>query len=119
MEDMRAFGRNVRLYRKNLHLSQEVLSEKLDINPSNITKIENGDQFVSSDVLYKLAESLQVTISDLFRAEEPPVFSDTDSPRSRLRNYIMTLNDDEAEFAYENIKLFKKYFRKNKHKNQN
>jgi len=114
MEDMRAFGRNVRLYRKNLHLSQEALSEKLDINPSNITKIENGDQFVSSDVLYKLAENLHVTISDLFRTEEPPFFPNTDSSGNRLREYIMTLSDVEAEFAYENIKLFRKYFHQSK-----
>jgi len=116
MEDMHAFGRNVRLYRKNLHLSQEVLSEKLDINPSNITKIENGDQFVSSDVLYKLAEKLQVTVSDLFKTDETPISPATDSAGSRLKKYILTLNDEEAEFAYENIKLFKKYFHKNKHK---
>ncbi len=112
MEDIKAFGRNIRIYRKNLHMSQEVLAEKLDINTSNITKIENGEQFVSADVLYKLADILQVCVSDLFRTDEPQETSRQDSYKEKLQKYISTLSDEEVRYMFENIKLFQKYSKK-------
>ena len=109
MEDLKAFGRNVRAYRKRLHLSQEVLSEKLGINPSNITKIENGEQFVTAPVLYKLAEILQVSVSDLFKTKPVKDTSQEDNCKQKLMKYVSTLSENEAKYVFENIKLFQKY----------
>ncbi len=109
MEKLKPFGRNVKIFRKNLHLSQEELAEKLNINTSNIVKIEAGRQFVSAKVLFKLAEALQVSVSRLFEQDAPEDTSSCDSLKQKLFKYISTLSEDEAKCAYEIIKLFQKY----------
>ena len=109
MEELKTFGKNVRAFRKNLYLSQEVLSEKLGINPSNITKIENGEQFVSAKILFKLAEILQVSVSDLFTAETRKASRKKDSSREKLLKYVSVLSENEAKCVFEIIKLFQKY----------
>lgn len=109
MEILKAFSRNVKIYRKNLHLSQEALAEKLNINTSNIVKIEAGNQFVSARVLFKLAEVLQVTVSDLFKEESPADTKSADSDKQKLLKYVSTLTDKEAKYTYEAVKLFQRY----------
>ncbi len=109
MDKLKIFGANVRHYRKRLHLSQEQLAEKLNINTSNIVKVESGKQFVSATVLYKMAEVLQVSVSDLFREDTPTTSSQTDSNKQKLLKYVSTLTEDEAQFAFESIKIFQKH----------
>jgi transcriptional regulator with XRE-family HTH domain len=46
------FGENLKFYRKTKHLSQEQLSEKVDISVKHLSSIERGSNFISSDLLY-------------------------------------------------------------------
>ena len=109
MDNLKAFGRNIRTYIKNLHLSQEELAEKLNINTSNIVKLEAGKQFVTAKVLFNLASILQVSVSDLFKETSPEDTSRDDSYKQKLLKYISTLSETEAKFAFDTIKLFQKY----------
>ncbi|MCL1817299.1 MAG: helix-turn-helix domain-containing protein [Spirochaetaceae bacterium] len=52
------FGENLKLYRKAKKLSQEQLSEKVNISVKHLSSIERGLNFVSADLLEKLAASL-------------------------------------------------------------
>ena len=54
------FGKNLKLYRKAKSLSQEQLSEKVDISVKHLSSIERGLTFVSADLLEKLAFSVEV-----------------------------------------------------------
>ena len=54
------FGENLKFYRKEKHLSQEQLSEKVDISVKHLSSIERGLNFVSADLLEKLAFSINV-----------------------------------------------------------
>ncbi len=60
------FGKNLRLLRKTRNLTQEQLAEKLDLSHRQLTRIENGNSFVSAEVLEKLIFALDVDIKDLF-----------------------------------------------------
>jgi transcriptional regulator with XRE-family HTH domain len=60
------FGANVKLYRKRKGFSQEVLSEKLDIGPNHLSKIERGTTFVSAELLEHLVLALNVPAQALF-----------------------------------------------------
>jgi transcriptional regulator with XRE-family HTH domain len=60
------FGANVKYYRKKNHLSQEQLSEKVDITPKHLSTIETGTTFVSAELLEKLTKSLHISASALF-----------------------------------------------------
>ena len=65
----KAFGYNLRLLRKSRNLTQEKLAEMVNLNQRQLTRIETGLSFVSSDVLEKLVIALNVDIKDLFAFE--------------------------------------------------
>ena len=60
------FGLNVVYYRKKKKLTQLQLAELADVDRSHISAIELGNVGVSMDVIFKLAEVLQITPKELF-----------------------------------------------------
>jgi len=75
--DIRAlFGRNLKIYRKKRRLSQEQLSEIVDISPMHLSKIERGLTFVSADLLEKLSETLETPVARLFCREHEEIYGD-------------------------------------------
>jgi transcriptional regulator with XRE-family HTH domain len=54
------FGENLKFYRKAKYLSQEQLSEKVDISVKHLSSIERGLTFVSADLLEKLSVSVDI-----------------------------------------------------------
>ena len=60
------FRLNVVYYRKRLKITQLELAELVDVDRSHISAIELGKVGVSFDVIFKLAEVLQITPKDLF-----------------------------------------------------
>jgi len=75
--DIRAlFGRNLKVYRKKRRLSQEQLSEIVDISPMHLSKIERGLTFVSADLLEKLSESLEIPAARLFCRDHEEIYGD-------------------------------------------
>ena len=66
-EDVKiVFGNNVRRYRKQKQLSQEQLSEMIDITQKHLSSIESGSAFVSAEVLQSLSSILDVPVYLLF-----------------------------------------------------
>ena len=64
------FGLNVVYYRKKKRLSQTQLAELVDIHRTYVSSIELGKVSVSFDILFKLAESLEVPPHKLFEFRE-------------------------------------------------
>lgn len=64
------FGLNVVYYRKKERLSQTQLAELADIHRTYVSAIELGKVSVSFDVLFKLAQVLEVPVSKLFEIRE-------------------------------------------------
>jgi transcriptional regulator with XRE-family HTH domain len=60
------FGSNLKQYRKAKNLSQEQLSEKVDISVKHLSEIERGIVFASAGLLEKLAESLDIPVFAFF-----------------------------------------------------
>lgn len=60
------FGLNVVYYRKRLKITQLELAELVDVDRSHISAIELGKVGVSLDVIFKLADALQIVPKDLF-----------------------------------------------------
>jgi len=54
------FVQNLKLYRKE-KLSQEQLSEKVDISVKHLSSIERCVNFVSADLLERLADSIRIS----------------------------------------------------------
>lgn len=62
----KSFGKRIKELRVRNHYTQEKLAEILDIGERNLSKIECGVNFVSSETLEKLSSALNVPIKDLF-----------------------------------------------------
>ena len=60
------FGENLKQRRKEKHLSQEQLSEKVNISVKHLSSIERGLNFVSAELLDNLSKSLEIPIHQLF-----------------------------------------------------
>ena len=77
MEVKTLFGLNLKRFRKEKHLSQEQLSEKVEISVKHLSKIERGLTFVSSDLLEKISNNLGVSVARLFCTENESIYDDS------------------------------------------
>ena len=77
MEIKTLFGLNLKRFRKEKHLSQEQLSEKVDISVKHLSKIERGLTFVSADLLIKISHNLGVSVARLFCMENENIYDDS------------------------------------------
>ncbi len=65
-EKLKRFGKNIAKYRKQMRYSQNILSDALGISREHLAKIETAKRGVSIGLLFRLAETLNVTEADLF-----------------------------------------------------
>lgn len=77
MNVKKIFGTNLKRYRKRCNLTQEELSEKIDITQKHLSLIETGSTFVSAEVIEKLSEVLGVPVASFFYSEEENSGSDS------------------------------------------
>ena len=67
------FGDVVRERRNELGLSQEALAERCGVDRKSISRVETGTFSPSLDRVWRLADGLDIPISELFAAfREPP-----------------------------------------------
>ena len=66
-------SQNIRIFRKNLHLTQERLAENADISLPYLSDIEHCKTWVSDKTLLKLTNALTTTPSELLNENIPPV----------------------------------------------
>ena len=59
-------GLNIAFYRKLRGLTQEKLAEKVDISRTHMSRIETADCAVSLDVVFNIADALEVEPCKLF-----------------------------------------------------
>lgn len=67
-----AFGRRIKLLRKNRRITQEKLAEIIGLNPRQLTRIETGENFPSSDTLVKLSMALDLDVKYMFDFDWDP-----------------------------------------------
>ncbi len=98
-------GAKIRKLRENLHIKQYELAKMLDMEPSNLTRIENGNQLPKEENIIKIAQILGVNEKDLFD------FGETHS-KDELMNKIITIlknsTCNEVEFFYQLLFQYKK-----------
>ena len=62
-------GEKIKRLRKQRGYTQEQFSEMIDITPRNLSRIEVGESFVTSDTLDKILNALNVPANILFSYE--------------------------------------------------
>ena len=63
-------GQRIQILRKKCKLTQEQFAEKIGIDPKNVSKIENGNNYPSPETLTAIARALDVDIYELFVFKE-------------------------------------------------
>ena len=86
-------GQRIRKYRKAQHLSQEQLSEKVEISVTHMSHIETGNTKLSLPVLVDLATILEVRTDDLLFDTYPL------NKSSSIRDIIQILDECSAQEA--------------------
>lgn len=69
MSRLKLLGKNIKKYREARGFSQEFLAEKVDLSREYITRVENGQKFISLRKLFALADVLDVKFFDLTNFE--------------------------------------------------
>lgn len=98
MNVKKTFGMNVHSYRKLKKLSQEQLAEILDISVKHVSTIETGKVFASAELIEKIAETLNVSLSALFYTPEEKSLDDSDLKK------IEQIIEEETQNAIQSIK---------------
>ena len=82
-ELLEIFGNNIKTNRKRIDLTQEKLSEIVNVSKNAISKIERGKGFAKAETIAKLAEAFNLEIYELFKTEDIL----PDKPESALYKY--------------------------------
>ncbi len=64
-----ALGENIRRIRKNRKLTQDTFSEKIGIEPSSLSNIENGKSFPSTLTIIQIQQQFDVSPEEIFDIE--------------------------------------------------
>mgnify|MGYP005887960019 FL=1 len=59
-------GKNLKKYRLDCGITQEILAEKVGIHPTYVGKLESGKNNPSVKLLFKVSRALGVKLSDIF-----------------------------------------------------
>ncbi len=65
---LKNLGKNIAKYRKQKKLSQNALSDILDISREHLAKIETAKRGISIHLLFELCDALQITPEKLFES---------------------------------------------------
>jgi transcriptional regulator with XRE-family HTH domain len=108
--DLIAAGARIQQRRKDMHLSQEVLAERVGISTSTLSLIENGHINISVMTFSKVASELKCTMDDLIYG-----ISDRDEHINDIKVALSDCSEDEKAFligllkdARERLKNLKK-----------
>ncbi len=97
MDNKKLLGKRIKEIRKYKGLTQEQLSEMIDIETSSLSGIESGRFFPSLHVLDKIASVLEVELIEFFR------FSSIDVPKDlekEIFTIVSKLNDKDKQVVY-------------------
>ena len=90
-------GKRIKLIRKSRSLTQEQLSEMIDIEPSSLSGIESGRFYPSLHVLEKIANVLEVELIDFFKYSSMSLPENLDE---EIHKIVEKQNRENKELIY-------------------
>lgn len=104
--DKKLLGKQIRQRRIENKISQEKLSEIIDISPRHMCTIENGKSFPSIDTFLKIAETLNIDLNEFFDIQYT---LKKDTQRSEIIQLIKIVNEKDLPLLKEIISSVIKY----------
>lgn len=97
-------GKKIRQMRIERGLSQEALSEKIDISPRHMCTIENGKSIPSIETFVKIANVLEIDINNFFNITPKK----TDILREEIYNLVQISTQKELNLLKDIIEALHK-----------
>lgn len=92
------FGKNVRRYRQALGLTQEELSERLEVSGKTIGKIERGQAATSFGTAERIAKALSVDPTILFGADPAKgAVGRRGRLLTKIESLLMSMTEDQLD----------------------
>lgn len=86
-------GARIQKIRKAQRITQEKLSEMIELDTPNLSNIECGRRFMTATTLQKIADALNVEVVDLFKFSQP-----VNSIKDNILFRLDVLTQKELEF---------------------
>lgn len=99
---MNNVGFNIRKQREKKGFSQEYMANSLDISQASYARLENEDTKITIDRLYKIAEVLEVNITDFLEIDKISIQTQNNNDGSYANGYVQNLHIESKEI-YEKL----------------
>lgn len=104
--DYRMLGKRIREERLRLNLTQERLSEDIEISTAYLGQIERGERSLTLDKLVKLANRLGVTVDYLL---SDSILISSDNQTDRILQLLQDKSIEEKEMAFQVLNTIFRY----------
>lgn len=112
MIDYKQAGQRIRDQRQLLGLTQEVLSEKIQITPSYYSQIESGTRKAGIKTFVALSQVLSISLDYILGNNVKEISTrEFDSTESKIFHHLRALSDKEKEFILDVVISLEKNFR--------
>ena len=102
MDQLRRFGKRLRVVRKAAKITQEAAAEKAQLNPKYLGQIERGEKRPSFEAIMALAKALGVEPEVLFQLDS--VESDERALRRNIETILRKCGQQDLRRVYKVIK---------------
>ena len=96
-----ALGENIRRIRKKKNLTQDTFSEKIGIEPSSLSNIENGKSFPSTLTIIQIQQQFDVSPEEIFDIEK---LNDKKTIEEDIYSAVDTLDTEKKRALWRIIK---------------
>ena len=97
-----ALGENIRKIRKRIKLTQDAFSEKIGIEPSSLSNIENGKSFPSALTIIQIQEEFNVGAEEIFDFE---LLKEANNVENNIERAIEGLSVNKKRILWKIIRL--------------
>jgi len=99
----KVIGENIRKIRKRNKLTQDIFSEKIGIEPSNLSNIENGKSFPSTMTIIQIQKNFNISTEEIFDTDD---FKALQIIENEIINSIQDLDESKKRLLWKIIKSF-------------
>lgn len=97
-------GNRIREIRESKNIKQNKLAEMLNIEPTNLSKLEKGVHLPKEETINKLAEALGCNLQDLFNFEH---FKNRDDLIQSIDRILHNAKTEELQYFYKMLTAYK------------
>ena len=111
---MKEINENIKKFRELKNFTREVMADKLEMSVSGYSKLERGDVELTISKLYKIAEVLEVNVSQILNFDASKIFNIKDygvanvDIQSQTNNYTDPYKDKYIQLLEAEVERLKK-----------